>query len=59
MPLLEERILPLPDEAATERFGAALAAAARAMPPRTIHLQLSGDLGAGKTTLTRAVLRAL
>ena len=59
MPLLEERILPLPDEAATERFGAALAAPARAMPPRTIHLQLSGDLGAGKTTLTRAVLRAL
>jgi tRNA threonylcarbamoyladenosine biosynthesis protein TsaE len=59
MPLLEERILPLPDEAATERFGAALAGAVRAMSPRTVHLQLSGDLGAGKTTLTRAVLRAL
>lgn len=59
MPLLEERILPLPDEAATERFGAALAHAVREMPPRTVHVQLSGDLGAGKTTLSRAVLRAL
>ena len=59
MPLLEERILPLPDEIATERFGAALAGAVRDMPPRTVHVQLSGDLGAGKTTLSRAVLRAL
>jgi tRNA threonylcarbamoyladenosine biosynthesis protein TsaE len=59
MPLLEERILPLPDEIATERFGAALAGAVRTMPPRTVHVQLSGDLGAGKTTLSRAVLRAL
>ncbi|WP_404992620.1 tRNA (adenosine(37)-N6)-threonylcarbamoyltransferase complex ATPase subunit type 1 TsaE [Cupriavidus pauculus] len=59
MPLLEERILPLPDEVATHRLGAALAQAVSQMPPRTVHVQLSGDLGAGKTTLSRAVLRAL
>ncbi|TWG86291.1 tRNA threonylcarbamoyladenosine biosynthesis protein TsaE [Cupriavidus gilardii J11] len=59
MPLLEERTLILPDEAATERLGGALAAAVQGMSPRTVHVQLSGDLGAGKTTLSRAVLRAL
>jgi len=59
MPLLEERTLTLSDEAATGRLGAALAEVVRAMPPRTVHLQLSGDLGAGKTTLSRAILRAL
>jgi tRNA threonylcarbamoyladenosine biosynthesis protein TsaE len=59
MPLLEERSLTLPDEAATARFGAALAGVVRALPPTTVHVQLSGDLGAGKTTLSRAILRAL
>lgn len=43
------------DEAATERFGAALAMALT--EPLVIHL--SGELGAGKTTLVRGLLRAL
>jgi tRNA threonylcarbamoyladenosine biosynthesis protein TsaE len=45
----------LPDEAATEALGALLAQ--RLTAPRT--LLLSGGLGAGKTTLARAFLRAL
>lgn len=47
--------MKLPDAKATEAFGAALA--------RTLHsglvIWLEGDLGAGKTTLVRAALRAL
>ena len=46
--------LPLPNEAATERLGATLAARLR---PRDV-VALVGGLGAGKTTLARAVLRA-
>jgi len=46
--------LPLPDEAATERLGVTLAARLR---PRDV-VALVGGLGAGKTTLARAVLRA-
>lgn len=46
--------LPLADEAATERLGAALAARLR---PRDV-VALEGGLGAGKTTLARAILRA-
>ena len=45
----------MPDPAATEALGAALASGARA--GRVIHLR--GDLGAGKTTLVRGLLRAL
>lgn len=45
----------LPDEAATLAFGAALAHALT--PGLTIYLV--GDLGAGKTTLARGVLRGL
>jgi tRNA threonylcarbamoyladenosine biosynthesis protein TsaE len=44
----------LPDESATAEFGAALA---RAVLPGLV-IYLHGDLGAGKTALTRALLRA-
>lgn len=46
--------LSLQDEAATERLGAALAERLR---PRDV-VALQGGLGAGKTTLARAILRA-
>jgi len=45
----------LPDPRATEALGAALAAGVA--PGRVLHLR--GDLGAGKTTLVRGLLRAL
>jgi tRNA threonylcarbamoyladenosine biosynthesis protein TsaE len=45
----------LPDESATNALGGALA---RALAPGLV-IYLHGDLGAGKTALTRALLRAL
>jgi tRNA threonylcarbamoyladenosine biosynthesis protein TsaE len=45
----------LPEAKATEALGAALAAGVA--PGRVLHLR--GDLGAGKTTLVRGLLRAL
>lgn len=47
--------LDLPDEAATIDFGAAIAGVI--VPDLTIYLH--GDLGAGKTTLVRGLLRGL
>jgi tRNA threonylcarbamoyladenosine biosynthesis protein TsaE len=49
------RDLSLPDAAASEALGAALAPGVE--PGRVLHLR--GDLGAGKTTVVRGVLRAL
>lgn len=48
-------MLTLADEQATERFGAALVPVLEA----GLTIWLSGDLGAGKTTTTRGLLRAL
>ena len=45
----------MPDAAATQRLGAALAVGL--VPGRVLHL--SGELGSGKTTLVRGLLRAL
>lgn len=50
------KTLLLRDEAATERFARALAT----LPElRQAYIELRGDLGAGKTTLVRHLLRAL
>ncbi|MEI9891930.1 MAG: tRNA (adenosine(37)-N6)-threonylcarbamoyltransferase complex ATPase subunit type 1 TsaE [Caulobacteraceae bacterium] len=49
------RAVPLPDLAATERLGAALARALR--PGEAVCL--SGPLGAGKSSLARGLIRAL
>lgn len=63
-PLLQ-RVFALPDEDATLTFGGQFArgiAAAQQAPNEPfsgLQVQLIGDLGAGKTTLVRATLRAL
>lgn len=56
MTAVPARVLALPDESATARLGAALATLLRPLPGAVLYLR--GDLGAGKTTLARALLRA-
>ena len=51
--------LILADEAATARAGAALARSLPDIHARNLLLALSGELGSGKTTLARGLLRAL
>jgi tRNA threonylcarbamoyladenosine biosynthesis protein TsaE len=48
-------LFPLPDEAATQRLGSSLAP----LMHGGLVVYLEGDLGAGKTTLARALIRAL
>lgn len=50
---------PLLDEEATLAFGARLAATLPPLVDGALKVELRGDLGAGKTTLTRGFLRAL
>ncbi len=51
--------LNLPDETATSRLGAALANSLPDLHREQLLLALQGELGTGKTTLARGLLRAL
>jgi tRNA threonylcarbamoyladenosine biosynthesis protein TsaE len=51
--------LNLADEAATTSLGSALARGLPELATHSLLFTLSGDLGSGKTTLARALLRAL
>ncbi len=57
--MAESLRLTLPDLAATARLGWQLAAAIRERKPAQLVCYLQGELGAGKTTLVRALLAAL
>ena len=63
-PAAPDGAIPLPDAGATERAGQALGRALQAIPGPwraggAVVVGLTGGLGAGKTTLARASLRAL
>lgn len=51
--------LKLPDETATSRLGATLARSLPDLHRERLLLALQGELGTGKTTLARGLLRAL
>jgi tRNA threonylcarbamoyladenosine biosynthesis protein TsaE len=55
-PILETRVLEWPDEAACAGFAATLA---QREALRDAYVELRGELGAGKTTFVRHLLRAL
>lgn len=55
----EQRALTLFGPEATERFGRALGRAIAATAKGGLTLWLQGELGAGKTSLARAILRGL
>jgi tRNA threonylcarbamoyladenosine biosynthesis protein TsaE len=54
---LTERMLP--EATDTERLGAALAGSLRGAAPGPLVVYLQGELGSGKTTLARGLLREL
>lgn len=52
-------VYDLPDETATVAFGAEIARAIQQQQGQGFVAYLNGDLGAGKTTLTRGVVRGM
>jgi tRNA threonylcarbamoyladenosine biosynthesis protein TsaE len=62
-PPKESALIPLPLEKDTEHLAQQLAMALKALfeknPSTCVHIDLVGDLGAGKTTLTRYLLNSL